>query len=148
VKEITSIVSSCDHFVSLVPWHSRSLDRLRRELKPGKSIGFFDCYDVHVPLNYGKHSAHLAFDIVSALDRSLSFMNFTEPLTLPCTDLEAARRLKGMLPAKSRMLVIHNETAPTKMWSFSQMRDAIDGLLDEQPDVYAFILAADRQNYP
>src|SRR5262249_12529485 len=56
-------IGRCDLFLSLVPWHSDSMDRLLRLVAPTHCKGFYPAFHDRLPLDYCRHGAELAFDL-------------------------------------------------------------------------------------
>lgn len=137
---VADLLISCDLLVSLNPWHTDAVDRMLDRVRPARSVGFFPAFSTHVPLNFDKHSAELAYDIPRALGSSVPITYHSEPPQLPAWAASAAARLTEVLPPRSRVLVIHPETLKEKMWCLSRFRLFIDAFLDTHPEYFVFIV--------
>jgi len=112
VERAAEAIGDCDCFMSLVPWHTASVDKLLGRLSTPRTVGFFDGFSTVLPLDYGKHSSDMAFDLPRHFDPSLSIQDFSQPPKAP--PLERIRALtKGY-----RILVVHADTQPVKMWKW------------------------------
>jgi len=131
-------------FVSLAPWEATSLTELRRELKPVRSIGFGDDYDVAISLDFTKHSAVLAFDAPLSCCPDLRFEDHTEPPKLPAWARESALSLFHTLAPRSRRIVIHADSKPEKMWPTTNWLETIHRLLSRYDDVMIFLVGSDH----
>lgn len=137
---VVDILTPCVLLVSLNPWHTESVDRILDRIKPGHSTGFFPAFTTHVPLNFEKHSAELAYDSPRAPGSSVPIAQFPMPPKLPERATAAAAGLLELLPPRSRVVAIHPETREEKMWGLDPFRTFIDNFLDRNPIFFAFII--------
>lgn len=133
-------IGTCDFFVSINPWHSLSVDRLLEALAPKASLGFFPAFKRTLALNYRKHSADLAFDVPRKLQRTLCFEDFAQPPQLPPRAHQLSRRLRGHLPRAMRVLAVHTETSPEKMWPQERFAEVLDRFLERHPEFIAIVV--------
>jgi ADP-heptose:LPS heptosyltransferase len=138
---VTNILTPCDLLVSLNPWHTEAVDRMLDRIKPAHSVGFFPAFATHVPLNFEKHSAELAYDIPRALGTSVSIRQFSEPPRLPEWATAAAAKLLELLPSNSRIIAIHPETLSEKMWNIDKFCSFVDNFLERNSDFFALIIS-------
>jgi len=134
---------SCDLLVSLNPWHSDSVDRLLEGLAPERSLGFFDAFDERVPLDFDKHSAELAFDVVLRLAPALALEDFAGPLRLPARDLGGARRIRDEIPSALRVLAVHADTLEEKQLPRERWIEVLDRFLGRHPDFVALVVGTE-----
>jgi len=144
-ENILEQVGNCDLFISLVPWCSSSLTQLVEKLRPVISIGFFPSYDIEIPLDFNKHSADLAFDIVRCFDPTLRIRDFTTSPAYPNAALAEARSFLDMLPPGTRTLALHADTVPKKMWDAGNFTKALDIFLSFHKDFMALLVGHTRQ---
>lgn len=135
---VADLLNACDLLVSLNPWHTDAVDRMLDRIRPARSVGFFPAFTTHVPLNFDKHSAELAYDVPRALGSSVPITQHSGPPRLPAWAASAAAHLIEVLPPRSRILVIHPETLKEKMWCLSRFRLFIDAFLDTHPEYFVF----------
>lgn len=137
-------VGFCDLFISMVPWHSDSMDLLISQLQPKESIGFFDCYDHVLPLDFTKHSAELTFDVPKLLNPQLQFDDFVSrpPASFGLVS-PLVQALRALAPPEFRILAVHNETVPEKRWPIAHLSTTLDDFLDAHPEFYAFLVGVD-----
>lgn len=141
-QKVSDQITGCDLFISLVPWLSKSLIELLDKLKPEVSIGFFPNYRVYLPLDFNKHSADLAFDIVRCVAPDYQFDDFAGPLIYPEGDWDKTRRITELLSPGTRVLAVHADTDPTKMWSPTCLTRALDLFLDQHPDFVVLLVGS------
>lgn len=143
-SDVAETVRGCDLFFSLVPWQSDPLTSLRRQLAPEVSVGFFPEYDIVLPLDYGRHSSELAFSIPRHLDPSLRLEDFTAPPEFPPAAQHRAERIRGLIPPRMRVLVVHADTAEAKMWQAERFVAVLDAFLERRPDFVALVVGRSR----
>jgi ADP-heptose:LPS heptosyltransferase len=140
-------IGDCDLLVSLAPWSSRSLSQFVAELEPDLSIGFAPVFDVELPRDYSKHSADLAFDVARFLDRSLEIEDFAEPLWFDPAVRRRARRLLAPLPPGVRVLCVHPDTAPEKMWPQERLVEAAATFLEQNEDFFVIVVGMNGEAF-
>lgn len=143
---VSQEVKECDLLISCNPWHSVAVDRLLQLLSPGSSIGFFPAFRVCIPLDYGKHAADLAFDIPKYVDPSLDIAEFSAPPAIVRGADALANSICKLLPSSVRILIVHTETKPEKMWPADRFVHTLDAFLGRHGDFVAVVIDfEDRQ---
>jgi ADP-heptose:LPS heptosyltransferase len=132
-------VGDCDLLLSLNTWHSRSVETLLERLSPAASVGFYSAFQVQLPLDFDKHSSDLAFDIPLYLDPSLRAEEFAAPPAFSEDVRRRVRALRAALPASVKILAVHAETGPEKLWPIPRFVSLLDTFLERHPD---FVVAA------
>ncbi len=139
-------VGPCDLLLSFNTWHSASVNELLCRLRPAYSVGFDWEFGHHLTFEKDEHRVDTMFRLVRLLDSTLAPEEFRHPLALPLKDVERARRLRARLPERLRLLVVHTETLPHKMWPTERFVSVLDNFFDEHEDCAAFVLdKADRK---
>jgi hypothetical protein len=128
------VVMPCDLLISLNPWHSASMDRLLAMLKPAKSIGFYNAFQVSLPLDCTKHAAELAFDIPRFLDPLLKLDDYAEPPIFPSFYLDQAQRIRRVFPPNLRLMTLHVNTRPEKMWEPTRVESVLRDFVSRHPE--------------
>ncbi len=139
---VADAVGECDLLLSLNPWHSVSVDRLLRRLSPAASVGFSPAFKKALSLNNRKHSADLAFDVVRSLGGSARIEDFAAPPALTPEGVEMARKLRALFPGPLRVLAVHADTKPDKMWDPGRLIRVLDEFLERHEDFVVFIVGA------
>jgi hypothetical protein len=130
-------VGPCDLFLSLNPWHARSMDRLRDLFSPARSIGYHRSFDVSLPLDFSKHNIDLAFDLPRAIDPSLKVEDFAEPPSMEETSVLVASQIRAAVPPGRRIAIVHAETKADKVWPPDRFAAVLDWLLERHSDFVA-----------
>lgn len=144
-ETVAARLAPCDLLLSLNPWHSPSVDRLMELFRHPPSIGFFPPFDTTLERDFSKHSAKLAFDVPLTLDASLRIEDFTAPPEIPREFQRQAERILNSLPANARVLTLHVDTQPEKMWPRPKFHRLLDRFLTRHPHFHALILGLDDQ---
>jgi ADP-heptose:LPS heptosyltransferase len=142
---IAERIAECDLFLSLVPWHSSSMTTLLRTLRAARTVGFFPEFTSVLKRDYSKHAIDLAFDVPKHLAPWLEIDAFILPPILPETGHAAARRIFSSIPKEYRVLVVHPDTAPEKMWRAERFVEVLDGFLDSHEEYLAIIVGKAHQ---
>lgn len=139
---VVSMLPGCDLLISLNTWHSALIQRVLERLSPDDSIGFDAAFHRAIPRNFAKHASELAFDVVRAIDPSLSLETFAHPPAMPSADVSAARRIRARIPRAYKILAIHADTAKPKMWPRERFHDFTTAFLERHPEYLALAIGA------
>ena len=142
---VARAIGPCDLFISLVPWWSNSLEQLLRLLDPEHSAGFFPSFRWQVELNFRQHAADLSFQIPLTLDASLRIDDYAAPLRLAPSAWRAAKRIRRAIPSTYRLLIVHADTGPPKMWPAHRFVAVLDAFLDRHLDVIVILIGGSPQ---
>lgn len=134
-EDLARRMDPCDGFFSLNTWHNEHVDELLGRLKPRWSIGFSRRFRVPARLE-SNHTADRIFSVPLALDSALEIDDFAEPVFVDPTTRADTAALLDSLPQHSRLLVVHNETLPHKIYPMPLFRRILVEFLDRHPDVY------------
>jgi len=137
---IAETIGTCDLLVSFNTWYSNSVDELLSILQPANSIGFYRNFNHPIPFEQNTHVADVMFQLPRLLSPELKLEEFCYPLSLPEEDVDFARSLRSTIPESSRLLLIHNETLPAKVWSDEKLIRVLDEFLSRQPTYVVFVL--------
>ncbi len=144
-RHVARQVDSCDLFVSLVPWQSRSLKGLMKLLGPELTIGLFPGFDIEVPLDYGKHTSELAFDIVTRVSDQRHLGEFLAPVIYPEEAMREAREILRMFDQGTRVLTVHADTQERKMWPAGRFAAVLNHFLEDRPEFVALLVGHTAQ---
>ena len=145
VSDVAARVKECDLFISLAPWYSGSLGKLMAHLRPGMSVGFFDDFEVKVPLVFTKHAADLMFDIPRAFDEALRLDAYAGPPLLDVKFRKIAEDIRRFIPPEFRTLVVHADTGYLKMWPAERFVRTLDIFLTGHPQFLVLLVGATPQ---
>lgn len=142
--ELAGRMGPCDLMLSLCSWHDAPTRRLLQLLQPEWSIGYDPEFDEPLELDFGKHNTDLGFDLIHRLDPNLRVEDFAAPPLLDSKALEFAGHLVSLLPTGHRLMVIHGETKPDKIWTCERFVRVLDLVLDKFPELWVIDIAHDR----
>src|SRR5215813_4238180 len=135
------IGGDCDLLVSLNPTHSLGAHRLMELLLPRHSVGFAPSFEVPVPAIESKHRADVIFETVRCLDPTAVIEDYAGPSVAARSYIELAHRRRS-LASSTRVLVVHADTSPEKMWPPNRFRKLLDCFLDSHPEFGVFLVGA------
>lgn len=136
-------LAGCDLLMSFnTTWHSPDVTLLLELLSPAESVGFFPDFRVVLPRDSDKHSADLAFDVPRRLSPILRLEDFAAPPVFPAKAHQLARQIRAFVPAGARMLVVHADTKPEKMWPAGRFVAVLDEFLGRHPEFIAFVVGS------
>jgi len=127
-------IAGCDLFMSLVPWHTASVSQLLGRLNGIESIGYFQGFRKILALRYDQHSFDLAFDLPRHFDSSLSLEAFSGPPTVPSVE-----KIQALITGY-RVLVIHADTQPAKMWPWDSFVRVLRRFFSAHPDFVGLLI--------
>lgn len=139
-NEAAAELRSCEKFISLAPYQSKSIDELMGILRPAESIGFFPSFHKHVPLNHSIHSADLAFAVPTLLNPHLKLEAYGYPVQFRARDRLVAKQIVGELPSGSRALVLHADTLKHKMWPTDRWFALLNSFLNCHRDFVVLVV--------
>ncbi|MET0646176.1 MAG: hypothetical protein ABW208_06105 [Pyrinomonadaceae bacterium] len=147
IDALAASVGECDLFISLVAgWHSESLGYLIERLRPAKTVGYWAGYDIKLPRDFTKHTVELNFDAVRAVSPGHSLRDYLDPPTYPSRSVTMAEEIKASLGDGVRILAVHMETMPEKLWEPGKLAAVLDGFLTAHPEFIALLV--NYSDYP
>ncbi len=139
VDDILARLERCNMFLSLTPWLSESQIILLDKIKPSHSVGYFPEFEFRLPLDFKIHAADLAFKMVKAFDASLNVEDYSLFIRIPEAVRKRAQVLRSLLPADCRILAVHLETRPDKMWALERSIELLELFLNRNPEFVALV---------
>jgi ADP-heptose:LPS heptosyltransferase len=133
-------IGSCDLLLSILPWHSRSVDELLARLAPRRSSGFSSEFDIVFARGGRTHAAHVAFEAARAVAPEAAFEAYASPPAYPGYAVAFARRLRARLPARAQVLAVHADTKADKTWPAERFGAVLEVHLRRHPSCYAFVV--------
>ena len=143
---VAEFAQGCDLFISPNPWLSSSLRALLESLGGIPGIGFFEPYSIRLPLDYGKHTSDLAFDVVRPLRPDLALESFAGPPVLPEEALATADEILGVAGSGHSFLAVHLDTMREKMLPAETWVEFIDRFLADRPRHHVLVLGTRQQD--
>jgi ADP-heptose:LPS heptosyltransferase len=137
-------LTDCDLLISMTPWHSPAADRLLEILSPPHSIGFSNTFQTALESDLKQHLADVFFKVPRALDSSLKAEDYVGSPFLHTRHREMARQFRNVIPPEFRVLIVHADTLPYKMWLPERFATVLDRLLEHHRDLVAFVVG--REN--
>lgn len=145
---IAENIGNCDLLLSLNPWTSPSLRRLLRLLSPELSVGLLPPLKVILRGAAAKHEVDRAFQVPAYLDSSLHPDDFAFPPHVPARVRPRIREFLKSVARGKRILAIHNETRPEKIWPRDRLSRLVNEFLARHPDFVVFVLDIAKPRLP
>lgn len=140
IESLVQRIGECDLLLSLDTSPLPALGQILRHLSPANSIGFHPSYNVSLPLDYDRHAFELAFELPRHLNPSLRLEDFAAPPVFSSASRQQARRIREALPAKFKVLAVHADTKPEKMWATEKFIKLLDMFLERQRNYVALVV--------
>jgi ADP-heptose:LPS heptosyltransferase len=129
-----------DLLISLSTWRSPEIESLLAALPWAASLGYYPPFQNAVGLNNEVHMFEVAFDLALHLDPTLCLEDFAQPPLLKEAYRRPARQLRQKLPAESKVLVVHADTKPEKMWETGRLVATLDIFLEKHPEYVVWVV--------
>jgi hypothetical protein len=133
-------VGACDLLVCINPWHTDSVSTLLARLSHPRSIGFFADFDNHLTCDFSGHAIDMAFAVPASLDPTLRPAEFSGPPAISAEQAATARQIKREYFGASKVLFVHMDTKPDKMWPRARFERVLDRFLRARPDYRALVI--------
>jgi ADP-heptose:LPS heptosyltransferase len=135
VRRIVEGAEPCDLFICLSSWATPSVLELGRRLGARRTVGYFDSFDEQVCANGTSHRFDRVFAIARHLEPSIRFEDFSAPPVFsPAAEGVAERYIAANRNVGERLLFLHPETRPEKMWARERFSWVVERFLGERPD--------------
>jgi len=135
VDSLARQIDECDLFVSLNGWHSPSIDELMGKLSVTDSIGFFSSFKIHLPYSHDTHVIDTKFQIPQCLNPLLRLDAYSDAPAVPREILQWAEAWRARLPPEVKVLAVHAETRPERMWPVERFVRTLDQFLSHHSAV-------------
>jgi ADP-heptose:LPS heptosyltransferase len=129
-----------DLLISLSTWRSPEIESLLAALPRAASLGYYPPFQNAIGLNNEVHMFEVAFDLVLQIDPTLCLEDFAQPPLLKEAYRRPARQLRQKLPAESKVLVVHADTKPEKMWETARLVATLDLFLEKHPEYVVWVV--------
>ena len=137
---VVRFLRGTDLLVSLNTWHNPAVDKVLDGLGDIESLGFDSRFTIPLGFAEGQHSFDIYFAAALHIEPALRLEDFASPPAMAPRLVELARQLRTSLPEGSRILCVHTETFPTKMWSPDGFRQVLDTFLARHRHYFAVVV--------
>jgi ADP-heptose:LPS heptosyltransferase len=139
VERIAPHTENCDLFLCLSTFSSPSLLDLAHRMGARWTMGWFDIFDQSVPFDPTKHWFDLYFEFPKQFRSELCFDDFSSPPSCSAAAKRAAQLfVHKHVAVGSRILFVHPETKPEKMWDRAAFSWVLEQFLEEHPEFVVF----------
>ena len=140
-------LGECDLLISLTPWHSPAADKLLEIISPPHSIGFAKTFQTAIKPDFTQHLADVFFAVPRSLDSSLIAEDFIGPPFLHIRHRERARQFRQVIPSEFRILIVHADTLPHKMWPADRFATILDNLLENHRCLVVLVVGSQNLQF-
>ncbi len=128
-------IGACDILISTMPWLSETLKETIKKLSPQHTIGFFQEFDTTVTYQKGIHEIEALFNIIKVIQPSLSIEPYLYAPPISDRALSLANNFLVQHKLCNRKIIaIHTDTNPKKMWNENNWLDVVTQFLTKHPD--------------
>lgn len=138
--DVAMKLSPCGLFISGVAWDSTSLRHLKHALRPKVTAGFYPEYDITPDMISLINWTHRLFALAQGCGAEGTLSDYQLP---PLFSARASDRVDGFLrhlPAELKVLVLHFDTRPAKMWPWPNWHRLLSDVLARRPDFFALLV--------
>jgi Glycosyltransferase family 9 (heptosyltransferase) len=135
--ELAEKVSNCDLFISFCFWTSPSLESLIKKISPSISVGFYSTFTYQ--LIEAVNCFDTVFSVNHLFDPQIKIENFSNPPYVEKKYLNLVQNLK-LYMTKNKLLIVHTDTRPRKIWSSDKFIKTIDMFLSVQTNYIVIIV--------
>ena len=142
VTDLAAEIGPCDLFMSFERHSNPSTLALVDALQPDHSIGHFPGFRQEIPFHLARHVSDLAFAIPASFAPHLRIEDFVAPPVLPAAMTTLAKNLRASLPPAAKLLAVHADTKPEKMWDPIHLAAVIGAFLARHREFIAVVVGA------
>lgn len=140
VARTARAAACCDLFLCLSPAPLWFVGPLARRLGSCRTVGYGEGLDHELRFADGIHAFDSVFAIPQCLAPALRLDEFCgPPVFSAAAEAAAARFLASARGPWPRVLFVHPETGPERMWARERLAWVLDRFLAERPDFMAFV---------
>ena len=140
-------IGECDILICLNQYWSPTPARLGLLLRPQHRVGFFSDFSMTTSLsNSASHVADRLFSLASVFSPELRIENFLQKPLVAARFGKHAEKLRLAISRDYKVLTVHADTAPEKMWRRGAFRDVLDEFLSSHEDFVCCVLGARGDN--
>lgn len=137
----------CDVFLSMASWVNPTLLSLARGMGARRTVGFFFPFDEPVPPVPERHMFEDYFALARHLVPDARFEEHAQrPVYSPAATAAAHALRRTLVRPGEKLLFVHPDTHPTKMWTPEGLAAALRRFLGARPDYAAVVMSED--DYP
>jgi ADP-heptose:LPS heptosyltransferase len=140
VEPLAAALGRCELFVNLAEWITPSVHELAQRVRPRRSIGLRDAYSEQVVVADDAHMFDRVFAIARHFAPALRLGDFCAPpvFSQAARDAAAALVAEHVRPGE-KLLFVHPETLPNKMWTAGAFGSVLGAFLRARPEYRALV---------
>jgi ADP-heptose:LPS heptosyltransferase len=130
----------CDLVISFNSWYSPEMFHFLQTVQPANSLGYYSGYTTKALFDQEKHAIDMSFDLIKFIDSGLQPEDFGYAPCLAEQHCQKARELRAALPAGTKVLVVHADTKPEKMWESGKFVKLLNLFLARHPEFVVIVV--------
>ncbi|MBW4573791.1 MAG: glycosyltransferase family 9 protein [Aphanothece sp. CMT-3BRIN-NPC111] len=142
IEAVANQLERCDLLLWLSTWYPPNPEHILKLLSPNYSIGFCPGFDINIPPDFNKHMADLIFDVPLQLSANLRLEDFAYPPVFRTANQQRAREIRNLISEPMKVMVVHADTKPQKMWPADNFRVLVDLFLERHPEFVVFVVGS------
>lgn len=140
LEAVANNLEECDLLLWLSTWYPDAPELILKRLAPRHSVGFCPGFEIDIPVDCSQHAADLVFDVPLQLSTTLRIEDFAYPPILGTANQQRAREIRQFVPEPMKVMVVHPDTKPEKMWTDDRWRRLLDLFLERHPEFVVFLI--------
>lgn len=140
IEKVAADLEECDWLVWLNPWRSPEINHALQIYAPEYSVGFYPNFSLKVPSSSKKNTVETVFDIPRYLSNELLLEDCAYAPLFESANREQAHKIRELVPASEKVLAVHADSLPEKMWPAERFVQVLDLFLARHPEFQVFVL--------
>lgn len=140
VNRASQVLREDDLLISLCTWFSSEIDELLTTVPDVTTLGHYPQFHLFNRVEEQVHLFDSGFRLVQEINPQFCLEDYAQPPLLKEVYRYPARQLKKALPEGSKVLVVHADTKPEKMWPVERMRANLDFFLSQHPEYVVWVV--------
>jgi hypothetical protein len=137
--EVARAAVDADLVISLNTWCNDDVWRLAASLPRAERLGF-PPFSRHLNPPAPTHMFDRLFELARWVEPSLEVERYSYPPAFDAATVEAALRIRETLPPPRRIVAVHMNTAPAKMWPLERWAQLLEVFLDRHPEYVVLMI--------
>lgn len=141
IENLAAQLSGCDGLICFDRVDAHTSEFLARSLAPVYTVGFWPWAEHQVTYDSSNppHMADILFALARKILPTLRIAEYYRP-SFSAHLIERAKEIRRMLPPEAKLLAVHADTKPYKMFCLDSLRRGLDDFLGQHGEYVVFLL--------
>lgn len=140
LESVANNLEKCDFLIWLSTWYPNDPESLLKFIAPQHTVGFCPSFEINIPFDFSQHAAESTFEVPRRLSANLCLEDFAYPPIFGSANQKRARIIRNSVSESMKVLVVHGDTKPEKMWPAERFGILLDLFLQRHPDFVVFVV--------